>query len=141
MSKSPKFMVFHLKELIYTLIFAVLVICLIVILFIMFTGKDDTDSQTTMYNPGVYSSSISLGDQTMDLKLTVDENHINSVTMDISDDSITTMYPLLEPAFNDVVEQVITKQSTDNIEYKQGSQYTYTLIVNKINELLEDATN
>ena len=43
MSKSPKFMVFHLKELIYTFILIVLGIALIITLVLMFR-KDTTTS-------------------------------------------------------------------------------------------------
>ena len=57
MSKSPKFMVFHLKELIYTFILIVLGIALIITLVLMFR-KDTTTSAPASdctYKAGVYS--------------------------------------------------------------------------------------
>ena len=62
MSKSPKFMVFHLKELIYTFILIVLGIALIITLVLMFR-KDTTTSAPASdctYKAGVYSSYITL---------------------------------------------------------------------------------
>ena len=58
MGKSPKFMVFHLKELIYTLVFVLLGIVLIISLIFMFCNKNqgEKETQTTksQYQPGLY---------------------------------------------------------------------------------------
>lgn len=139
MSTSPKFMVFHLKELIYTLIFIVLGIFLIFMLVFMFKDKESKSEETGTYTSGIYTSKINLNDASMELKLSVDENHINSITVESIDDAITTMYPLVMPAFEDIANQVVSTQSVDNIKFQDGSMYTYTLLLNSIEDLIEEA--
>ena len=62
MSSKTKILVLKLKEIVYTLIFVALGIILIVLLFLIFTGKSKknsaapTASQT--FSPGIYTSSI-----------------------------------------------------------------------------------
>ena len=51
----------------------------------------------------------------MDVKVTLDDNHINSITVDNVSDTITTMYPLVEPAFNDIANQIVTNQSLETL--------------------------
>lgn len=139
MSKSPKFMVFHLKELIYTLIFVILGIFLIFMLVFMFKNKENKSENTSTYASGIYTSTINLNDAAMELKLSVDENHINSITVENMDDAITTMYPLVMPALEDIAAQVVSTQSVENIKFQDGSMYTYTLLLNSIEDLIEQA--
>lgn len=142
MSNSPKFMVFHLKELIYTFVFIVLGILLIVMLVFMFKDKQeksDKTANTNTYASGIYTSTVNLNDASMELKLTVDENHINSITIENMDDAIATMYPLVMPAFEDIANQVVSTQSVENINFQDGSMYTYTLLLNSIEDLIDDA--
>ena len=112
MAKSPKFMVFHLRELIYTLVFILLGIILIISLVIMFYNrgnKQEKEENTGVYEPGVYTSCVTLNGNPMDVKVTLDDNHINSITVDNVSNTITTMYPLVEPAFNDIANQIVNK--------------------------------
>lgn len=139
MSNSPKFMVFHLKELIYTLVFIILGILLIIMLVFMFQNKEKQVEETATYNAGVYTSTLNLSDTCIELKMSVDENHINSITAENVSDAVTTMYPLVMPAIEDIANQVVSTQSTENIEYEYGSMYTYTLLLNSIDELIDEA--
>lgn len=139
MSNSPKFMVFHLKELIYTFVFIILGILLIIMLVFMFKNKENQVEETGTYKAGVYTSTLNLSDTSIELKLSVDENHINSITAENVADSVTTMYPLVMPAIEDIANQIVSTQSTDNIEYEDGSMYTYTLLLNSIDALIEEA--
>ena len=68
MSAKTKIVVLHMKELIYTLIFAGLGILLIFLLLFMFLpGKEDGESVETMrYVAGVYTSSIQFGEHAVD---------------------------------------------------------------------------
>ena len=80
MSAKTKIVVLHMKELIYTLIFAGLGILLIFLLLFMFLpGKEDGESVETMrYVAGVYTSSIQFGEHAVDMQVIVDENRIQS---------------------------------------------------------------
>ena len=81
MSAKTRIVVLHMREVIYTVIFALLAVLLILLLVFMFrSGKKDTGTAETMkYASGVYTSSIVLNNQTMDLKVVVDDNRINAI--------------------------------------------------------------
>jgi len=137
MSNNPKFMVFHLKELIYTLTFIAMGIILIVLLILMFNGK--TKEDTSCFVPGTYSTTLTLNEKNVEIELTVDKTSMKTLTLKNTDASIPTMYPLLEPAFEDLADQIISTQSTENLTYQSGSQYTYTLLKNTIDDLISSA--
>ena len=110
MGKSPKFMVFHLKELIYTVVFVLLGIVLVISLIFMFCNRNSDEkkekSSSGQYEAGVYTSCVTLNGNPMEVTVTLDSNHINSITVDNISDAITTMYPLVEPAFEDISKPV-----------------------------------
>lgn len=136
MGKSPKFMVFHLKELIYTVVFVLLGIVLVISLIFMFCNRNSDEkkekSSSGQYKAGVYTSCVTLNGNPMEVTVTLDSNHINSITVDNISDAITTMYPLVEPAFEDISKQIVDTQSVDNIKFSEESQYTYSLLYNAI---------
>lgn len=144
MSKSPKFMVFHLRELIYTVVFILLGIILVISLILMFFNKsgNEKEDETTIgkYEPGVYTSCITLNGNPMDVTVTLDSNHINSISATNVSDTIATMYPLVQPAFDDIANQIVSTQSLENIQFAEGSQYTYTILYNAIADTINQAT-
>lgn len=141
MSAKTKIVVLHMKELIYTLIFAGLGILLIVLLLFMFLprGKDGESVPTMKYVAGVYSSSIMVGDHAVDVQVIVDENRINAVSLVNLDETVTTMYPLMQPALESISGQVIEKQSTEGITYSAENQYTSVVLLNAIENALSKA--
>lgn len=140
-SAKTKIVVLHMKELIYTVIFAGLGILLIILLLFMFLPKEkDGESVETMkYVAGVYSSSIMSGDSTVDVQVIVDENKINSISLVNLDETVKTMYPLMEPALDGISEQVLEKQSTEGITYNSENQYTSMVLLNAIENALSKA--
>ena len=54
---------------------------------------------------GVYTSSILFHDSTLDVQVIVDENRINSISLVNLNETVTTMYPLVEPALEEVSDQ------------------------------------
>lgn len=142
MSKT-KIVVIHLKEIIYTALFAGLGILLIILLIIMFLkNKDDSTStmNTKKYTPGVWTSSILLNDTTLNLEVVLDANHINSVRIVNIDDAITTMYPLVEPSLESITTQLYKDVDIDNVVISEDSKYTEQLLVDAIKSTLEKAT-
>lgn len=73
----------------------------------------------------------------LEVEVTVDETHINSIRFTNLNDSITTMYPFIEPAIEDIAEQVYKKQSLENIQYSSDTPYTSQLIVQAIENALK----
>lgn len=191
----PKIMVFHLKELIYTLIFFALGILLIVLFIVFllpkFTGygkddgnisegteeatyadtassaavsgdsSDDSSSGTTgdsgssdssdsaessvslsdadsdissdaVYYAGIYTSSYVMNNQTMEIEVILDENHINSIRFVNVDDAVETVSPLLLPAMESLAEQIVNLQSLDDLTAPEGSEYTYQVLIEAI---------
>ncbi len=139
-SAKTKIVVLHMKEMIYTLIFAGLGILLILLLIFMFLPKQkDNAAETMKYVAGVYTSTIQFNDSTIDVQVAVDENRINSVSLVNLDETVTTMYPLMEPAVENLSEQIVSKQSTENISYSEENQYTSMVILNAVNDALKKA--
>lgn len=141
MSAKTKIVVLHMKELIYTLIFAGLGILLVVLLLFMFLpGNADGDDVPTMgYVAGVYTSSVLVGNNSVDVQVIVDESHIQSISLVNLDEAVTTMYPLVQPALESIEEQVILNQSTEGITYSTENQYTSVVLLNAIENALAKA--
>jgi uncharacterized protein with FMN-binding domain len=129
-----------MKELIYTVVFVVLGIVLVLLLVVMFLpDKKNETTETMKYVAGVYTSSIKFNDNTVDVQVVVDKNHINSISLVNLNDTVTTMYPLMQPALKSLTDQICEKQSTDNITYKDDNQYTSIVLLNAINNALAKA--
>ena len=141
MSKT-KIVVIQRKELIYTGIFVGLGILLICLLIFMFrpASKTDTASQTTTsYKPGVYTTELSLNDTLLNIEVVVDENHVNSVSFSNIDESVSAMYPLLEPTLSDIESQLCNNVDISEISTSENNKYTQTLLLDAIQETLEKA--
>lgn len=144
MSSKTKIVVLHMKELIYTAIFAALGILLILLLIYMFlpekNGNDKEKSAATMqYIAGVYTSSIMFNDNVIDVEVVVDNNRINSISLVNMDETVTAMYPLMQPALDSISQQIYDKQSLDNITYSEENQYTATVLLQAIDSALKKA--
>ena len=163
MSAKTKIVVLHMKELIYTGIFAALGILFVVLLIIMFLpDKDQTDnsdsstppstsegnpsentvgaSSDSLYIPGIYTTELVLGGQTIDVEVIVGQEAISSIRLVDLSESVTTMYPLLEPTLESICEQVYETQSLENIEYGAESKYTALVLLEAIRTSLDKAS-
>ncbi len=49
------------------------------------------------------------------------------------------MYPLMEPAVENLAEQIISSQSLDNITYPEENQYTSIVILDAVSRALDKA--
>lgn len=159
MSSKTKIVVLHMKEIIYTGIFLALGILLIIFLIILFVpGSEDSPMQpsptaeaetevetevntqgSSLYIPGVYNTEIVLNDQALNVEVIVDRNGISSIELVNISTAVTTMYPLLEPAFDTLTTQIIESQSLDNITYSQESKYTTFVLLEAIRKSLDKA--
>ena len=144
MSAKTKIVVLRMKELIYTALFIGLALFLVVLFLVMFrSGKDETSPSTeavpTSYTPGLYSSTIVLGNQNANVEVTVDTTNITSVSLVPLSESIETMYPLMQPAMESLASQIATNQSLEGLEYPAGSQYTSVALMNAVKTALSKA--
>ncbi len=148
MSSKTKIVVLRLKEVIYTGIFVLLGIVVVVLLVTAFLPeKEDVTRPTnavaengTSYIPGTYSTSLILNDMAANVEVIVDENYISSVRFVELNDALKTTYPLLEPALNDIADQLIETQSLESIVYSDDMRYTATLLISAIESALNEAT-
>lgn len=141
MESKTKIVILQAKELIYTGIFVALGIVLILVLIFMFVPKDGkTDANETMqYVAGVYTSSINLGDQALNVEVTVDKDHISNVNLKNMNETIETMYPLLSSSLEDINKQLETVNSIDEVNFSETNQYTNTILKQAIKNALEKA--
>lgn len=160
MSSKTKIVVLHMKEIIYTGIFLALGILLLIFLIILFLPKeadtmqaeptsspsveensstDATVSSSSIYIPGIYNTEVVLNDQVINVEVIVDQSGISSVELVNLSESVATMYPLLEPAFDSLSTQIIETQSLDDITYAQESKYTSLVLLEAIRKSLNKA--
>ncbi|MCI8453077.1 MAG: hypothetical protein HFE84_00460 [Lachnospiraceae bacterium] len=144
MSSKTRIVVLRMKEIIYTAIFIGLAIVLVMLLLFMFRPKAGTSSATEpeaapTYIPGLYSASIVLGSQNLNVEVTVDADRIHSVTLVPLSEAVATMYPLMQPAMDSLSAQIVENQSLEGIEYPAGSQYTSMALMKAVEKALEKA--
>lgn len=140
MSSKTKIIVLHMKEIIYTAVFAVLGIILILLLAFMFFPKDEKSIDSSReYIPGVYTEQITIGSTDLEMEVTVDSDRISSIRCVNLNETITAMYPLLQPAIENMADQICEKQTTEHLLYPQENPYTSQLIVKSIENALKKA--
>lgn len=159
MSAKTKIVVLHMKELIYTGIFVALGILLVILLLIMFLPDNETatghtnpsensedvadtstDSTASLYIPGIYTTELVLGGQTIDVEVIVEQDTITSIRLVNLSEAVTTMYPLLQPTFDTICEQVYNTQSLEGITYSDDSKYTSLVLLEAIQNSLDKAS-
>ena len=105
----------------------------------MMSETQQTYDSSQLYVPGIYTGVLQLGSSVVELQLTVDKNHINSINFTNIDDAVATMYPLMQPTLSELSSAIIENQSLDNVTYAEESRYTSMLLLNTISDLLEKA--
>ncbi|HJD02710.1 MAG TPA: hypothetical protein H9750_08965 [Candidatus Mediterraneibacter excrementavium] len=141
MSSRTKIIVLHMKEIIYTAVFAALGIVLIILLVIMFRPDADQNQSGTkeIYTPGIYTSTLALNNTRLEVEVAVDQNRINSVRFSNLDETVTTMFPLIQPAIEEIAEQIYDSQSLDDISLPEDTHYTSRIILDAVREAVEKA--
>lgn len=166
MSAKTKIVVLRRKELAITIILtAVGVLLLILLLSMLLPGEKDTDSGITaqteaisspvdnvasedtetmssdqIYTPGIYTTELVLGGQSVDVEVIVSENAVESIRLINLEESVTTMYPLLEPTLESICEQVYESQSLDDVTYSSDNKYTSLVLIEAIRSALNTAS-
>lgn len=142
MSSKTKIVVLRMKEIIYTAIFAGLGILLVLLLLFMFRPRQDTPASSgeALYIPGVYSASLTLGSQEVNVEVAVDSDRITAITMVPLSDSVATMYPLVEPSLQNLTRQICQSQSLEHLTYSEESRYTSQVLLGAIRTALQKAS-
>lgn len=140
MSAKTKIIVVKAKELIYTALFICLAIILILLLIFMFAPEEKSiNTSGGVYTPGIYTSTITLGDTTLDVAVSVDQDHITSVSLNNLSESVTAMYPLLQPSVESINAQLNTLSSIDDLKLDEENKYTGLILQQAIKNVLQKA--
>lgn len=142
MSGKTKIVVLKFKQLVYVGI--ILAVIALGMLFLLFMSKDmvsesSVDATEAIYYPGTYTTAMTIGGSNVELAVTVDETAILSIEMKHADEMISVMYPLMEPALQDLASQIVANQSLDNVEYSEENLYTSTVLLNAITASVQKA--
>ena len=124
--RGTKIIVLRMKELIYTAIFAGVGIILLLLIVYLFVGKGRSEGKQDT------------AESTASLEVALDTDHIKSVKIVPLDESITTMYPLMEPAVKSVSNQLAAGVAPEEVELTKESKYTQQIIVDAVEEILEE---
>lgn len=101
-------------------------------------SQPTTDAPMQMaYQPGVYTTVMSLGGYDLAVTVTVDADRISHVDIANMDETVTAMYPLLPTALDSVNAQITGVRSIDEITYPEDQAYTTILICDAIRRALE----
>ena len=142
---KTRIVVLQMKEILYTAIFVALGILLILLLVFMFVGKDKessvkgTQESSIQYTAGVYNSALKLGDNVLNLEVVVDQDRINSVRLLNIDESVSTMYPVVEPCLSRIEKQLVNGVQLTELEYSEESKFTQMMLVDAIQDTLAKA--
>ncbi len=142
MSSSTKIVVLKLKELVIACVLAVLAVILLVLFIIHITsGTRKMPDEATLgtFTPGVYTTSVILSGNTMELAVTVDSDTVKSIRLVNTSETVETMYPLISSSLEALEKQVREKGSTDGITYSADAKYTSIVLINAIDTALDKA--
>lgn len=150
MSAKTKIVVLHRKELMYTGIFVALGVLFLILLIMMFlpdkensqpreTNSTVTTDAVPIYIPGIYTTELILGNESIDVEVVVDKDSITSIRMLNMNDAVTTMYPLLEPTFESICDQVYELQTLEGVTYSSENKYTSLVLLETIQTSLDKA--
>ena len=112
--------------------------------FIMFR-RDKADSPPesstaeAAYIPGVYSCAITLASEQINVEVSVDAHQITSIALRPLSDSVAAMYPLMEPAMQDLAAQILKSQSLESVTYPTQQKYTSAVLLRAIQTALDKA--
>lgn len=138
---GTKIVVLQMKEIIRTVAFVLVALVLIIFLVTMFVPKekDAGSDDSTVYNAGTYSSAFLLGDKSIDIMVTVDDNSIIAIDIAPMEEVQTVFYPLVEPTFNSMAEEIIRTQSL-NIQASVDTAVTSQMLLNAVATALDEAS-
>ena len=159
MNNNPKIIVLRKRRLIPAGITAFIFIVLVLIfIFYKSDNKDDSSVSNTVTSepstvpettkniakenliPGLYTSCLSLDNSTIELEVCVDNNRVKYARIKNIDESIKSLYPLIEDTMKDICEKLKKNGTTSDITYPDDSKYTYLVLIDGINQALKKAS-
>lgn len=141
---GTRIVVIQRKQVMFSAVLVVAgIVFIIFLLFMMMgkkTGSDSIASQNgdAKYQAGVYTKDMEFGESTVSLQVSLDSNQVKAVEIIPLDESVTTMYPLMEPAVEHLSDQLAAGVAPENIEYGEESRYTQESIMEVVDNVLKE---
>lgn len=142
---NTKIVVLQAKKMIYGGILALAAIIILVVLLVLYwpgrnKGKELTYNYGTeeIYEAGVYTKELQLGDTSVNLQLTLDEDHVKSLELVNLEESVETMYPLMKPTVEKISKQLTAGNGMEEIVMSEDAQYTEKMLVESVKEMLAE---
>lgn len=100
------------------------------------SGPVSTDNT---YIPGIYTTELLLGSETVNVEVIVSDHAITSVNLADPSETLTTMYPLLEPTMESLNDQLCEMQDPEQVTYSAETRYTSLVLLEAVKASLEKA--
>ena len=100
------------------------------------SGPAGTDNT---YIPGIYTTELILGSETANVEVIVNDHAITSVSLADPSETLTTMYPLIEPAMESLNDQLCEMQDPSQVTYSAETRYTSLVLLEAVKASLEKA--
>lgn len=100
------------------------------------SGSASTDNT---YIPGIYTTELLLGSETVNVEVIVSDHAITSVSLADPSETLTTMYPLLEPTMESLNDQLCEMQDPEQVTYSAETRYTSLVLLEAVKASLEKA--
>ncbi len=133
---GTKFVVIKFRELVKTIVFAILGVIIIVGLIYFFLPKEE---KTAVYHPGTYYAQFTLNGEMAEVEIVVDKNKIKSVSLTDTPETISVFYPLVETTAKEIASEIVKQQSTA-IDVSSQNTYTAQLILDAVEKGLAEAS-
>ena len=91
------------------------------------------------YIPGIYTTELILGGETANVEVIVNDHAITSVSLADPSETLTTMYPLLEPTMESLNDQLCEMQDPSQVTYSAETRYTSLVLLEAVKASLEKA--
>ena len=82
---------------------------------------------------------MALHDLSFDVQVRVDTDRITSVELVNMNETVQTMYPLVETSMDELRKQILDTQTTRGLTCRTQNRYTAALLVHAIDTALEKA--
>ena len=91
------------------------------------------------YIPGIYTTELVLGNETVNVEVIVNDQAITSVSLADPDETLITMDPLLEPTMESLNDQLCELQDPEQVTYSAETRYTSLVLLEAVKASLEKA--
>lgn len=141
MQSDTRIFIFRLRQLLTVFIVLIILLLAAVIAFtrLDLSKKDVQTSPASAYTAGVYTSSITLNNQSVDIQVVVDQDRIKSASIVNLDESVAAMYPLLTTSMDHISAQLAAGAAVEDITYSSSSRYTSQVLLGAISQAIQKA--